>query len=83
MKLTELLNRITPLPWRKLPVLATVLVSRETVADESYALHAANVLPELIAAARNLQENWEKNLTGPMARLNEALALAEEVNNDS
>jgi len=44
-------------------VLATVLVSQETVANESYALHAQR-LAELVAAARNLQENWEKNLTG-------------------
>jgi hypothetical protein len=80
MKLNELLKRITPLPWRKVPVLAEVLVSRETLANQDYALHAANVLPELVAAAKNLQENWERNLTEPMARLNEALARAEEVN---
>lgn len=44
-----------------------------------YLCHAANVLPELVAAAKNLQQNWEKNLTGSMARLNKALALAENV----
>jgi hypothetical protein len=44
-----------------------------------YLCHAANLLPELVAAAKNLHENWEKNLTAPMARLNEALALAENV----
>jgi hypothetical protein len=33
----------------------------------------------LVAAVKNLQDNWEKNLTEPMARLNEALALAENV----
>jgi hypothetical protein len=44
-----------------------------------YLCHAANVLPELVAAARNLQQNWEKNLTDPMARLNAALARAENV----
>jgi len=80
MKLTELLNRITPLPWRKPPTMAAVLVSRETLANESYACHAGNVLPELLAAAKNLQENWEHNLTEPMARLNEAIEIAEDTN---
>ena len=80
MKLTELVNRITPLPWRKTPMMATVLVSKETLANETYACHAANVLPELLAAAKNLQDNWEHNLTNPMARLNEAIAMAEEIN---
>ncbi len=79
MKLEELLKDITPLPWRKLPVMAEVLVSRETLANEAYALHAANVLPELVAAAKNLQDNWEHNLTEPMARLNDALDEAEAV----
>ena len=41
--------------------------------------HAANVLPELLAAAKNLQDNWERNLTEPMARLNEAIELAEDI----
>jgi hypothetical protein len=44
-----------------------------------YLCHAANVLPELVAAAKNLQQNWEKNLTRSMARLNKALALAETI----
>lgn len=71
MKLKQLLNRITPLPWRKRP--------SQTKANEAYALHAANTLPELLAAAKNLRENWEHNLTIPMAWLNEAIALAEDV----
>jgi hypothetical protein len=50
------------------------------VPDSRYATHAANVLPELVAAAKNVQENWSKNLTEPMARLNKAIALAENVN---
>ena len=79
MKLTELLNRITPLPWRKPPLTATVQPTREILANEAYACHAANVLPELVAAAKNLQENWEHNLTDPMARLNEAIVMAEEI----
>jgi len=79
MKLTELLNRITPLPWRKPPIMAAVQPAREILANEAYACHAANVLPELVAAAKNLQENWEHNLTVQMARLNEAIAMAEEI----
>ncbi len=47
--------------------------------DANYATHAANVLPELVAAAKHLQQNWEKNLTPSMARLKEALARAETV----
>src|SRR6266566_9351555 len=78
MKLKQLLKRIAPLPWRKPPIMATVQPTREIVANEAYACHAANVLPELVAAAKNLQENWEHNLTEPMARLNEAIAMAEE-----
>jgi len=50
------------------------------LANEAYSLHAANVLPELLAAARNLQDNWEHNLTEPMARLNEAVRIAEDIN---
>ena len=55
--------------------------SDETLANEAYSLHAANVLPELLAAAKNLQNNWEHNLTEPMARLNEAIAIADDVDN--
>jgi hypothetical protein len=79
MKLTELVNRITPLPWRKPPSMATVLAIRETLANEVYACHAANVLPKLVAATKNLQDNWHCNLTESMATLNEALAEAEDV----
>jgi len=59
--------------------MTTVVVSRETLANEAYACHAANVLPELIAAGKNLQANWERNLTEPMARLAEAIELAEDI----
>jgi hypothetical protein len=79
MKLTEILNDITPLPWRKRPVMAEVLVSSETLANQAYVLHAANALPELLAAANNLQDNWERNLTEPMARPSEAIALVEDI----
>src|SRR5205823_10704370 len=49
----------------------------DSVKDASYVVHAANVLPELVAAVKHLQQNWEKNLTEPMARLNKALVMAE------
>ena len=52
----------------------------DSVPDAQYACHAATVLPELLASAKNLQENWEHNLTESMARLNEAIELAEHVN---
>ena len=71
MKLKQLLKRITPLPWAKHPT--------QTRANEAYALHAANVLPELLAAAKNLQDNWAHNLTEPMARLSESIELAEDI----
>jgi hypothetical protein len=93
MKLNELLEKITPLPW--LEVFATdndkwtgtkrgddriaTLDGNTHALDHTYLVHAANVLPELVAAAENLQEKWEHNLTEPMAWLNEALELAEEV----
>jgi len=48
-------------------------------ANEAYALHAPNSMVELLAAAKNLQENWERNLTEPMARLNEAIAMAQDL----
>jgi len=80
MKLSELLNRITPLPGRKLPMMTNFFASDETLANEAYSLHAANVVPELLAAARNLQDNWEHNLTEPMARLNEAIEIAGNIN---
>lgn len=51
----------------------------DSTRDAMYATHAANVLPELVAAVKNLQQNWEKNLTEPMARLNKALATAESI----
>jgi hypothetical protein len=51
----------------------------DSVPDARYACHAATVLPELLAAERNLQENWERNLTEPMDCLNEAIARAESV----
>jgi hypothetical protein len=57
MTLTELLNWITPLPWRKPPVMADVLVIRETLANQEYACHAANVLPETVEASQEVLLN--------------------------
>jgi hypothetical protein len=82
MKLERLLNQITPLPWRKLPGITGKQVGKEMPANEAYACHAANVLPELLAAAKNLRDNWERNLTEPMTRLSEAIELAEEMTAD-
>lgn len=99
MKLNELLQQITPLPWRPVEmdndkVVPTIRLfgrrkhdpSKEvcfgrldSARDAHYACHAANVLPELVASAKNLQANWCQNLTEPMARLNAALALAEQI----
>jgi hypothetical protein len=31
-----------------------------------YLVHAANTLPELVAATKHLQDNWTENLTEPM-----------------
>src|ERR1035437_7796127 len=93
MKLTELLKRITPLPWLEVNATdgdkwigtkegddrITTLDGNTQSLDHVYLVHAAKVLPELIAAEKHLQENWERNLTEPMARLNETLAKAENV----
>jgi hypothetical protein len=94
VKLKTLLKRITPLPW--LLVTAsdgdkwigtkegddriTTLDGNTQSLDHVYLVHAANVLPELVAAVKHLQERWGKNLTEPMARLNEALVEAETIN---
>jgi hypothetical protein len=52
---------------------------KQAKANLAYITHAANVLPELVAAAKHLQDNWGHNLTEPMARLNQALAEAETI----
>jgi len=100
MQLNNLLNQITPLPWRFAEmdndkVVPTIRIfgrrkndpSKEiclgrldSTTDARYATHAANVLPELLAAAKNLQNNWERNLTEPMARLHEAIEMADSLN---
>ena len=94
MKLNALLTQITPLPWLLVSAAdgdkwigtgagddrITTLDGNTQSLDHDYLVHAANVLPELLAAAQNLQENWERNLTEPMARLNEAIEIAEDIN---
>jgi hypothetical protein len=46
-------------------------------------VNAANcwleINPQLLSAARNLQESWPNNLTESMARLNEAVTKAETI----
>lgn len=53
------------------------LCSLESESTAGQLAHAANVLPELVAAVKNLRRKWGKNLTKPIARLNQALAQAE------
>jgi hypothetical protein len=93
MKLTACLKQVTPLPWLLVTATEgdkwigteegddriTTLDGNTQPLDHVYLVHAANVLPELVAAAKHLQQNWEKNLTEPMARLNQALAKAQNV----
>jgi len=93
MKLHQIIKQITPLPWlfyagddhdnwigtAEGDDRITTLDGNTQPTDYHYLIHAANMLPELLAAARNLQENWERNLTEPMARLNEAIKIAEDI----
>jgi len=94
VNLKRLLKQITGLPWHLFSAAdgekwigtnngddrITRLDGNTTSLDHTYLVHAANVLPELLAAARNLQENWDRNLTEPMARLNEAIEIAKDIN---
>jgi hypothetical protein len=94
LTLTKLPKRITPLPWLLVTATdgdkwigtgagddrITTLDGNTKPIDRAYLVHAANVLPELVAAAKNFQQNWGKNLTEPMARIDAALAKAENVN---
>ena len=94
MKLTACLKQIRPLPWLFVTATdgdkwigtgegddrITTLDGNTQPLDHVYLVHDANVLPELVAAIRHLQENWGKNLTEQMARLNQALAKAETIN---
>jgi hypothetical protein len=94
MKLKRLLKRITRLPWHLFSAgdgekwigtkrgddRITTLDGNTQSIDHEYLVHAANVLPELLAAAEHLQRNWEHNLTEPMARLNEAIETAQDIN---
>lgn len=66
MKLTELLKRITPLPWLEVTATdgdkwigtgegddrITTLDGNTQSIDHAYLVHAANVLPELVNAAQ-------------------------------
>jgi hypothetical protein len=92
MKLKRLLKQITRLPWRLFSSadgekwigtdngderIAT-FDGNTQCPDHEYLVQASNVLPELLAAAENLQKNWEHNLTEPMARLSKAISIANE-----
>lgn len=94
MKLQQLLKQITPLPWFVYTAedrdkwigttqgddrIATLDGNTRSI-DYEYLVHAGNALPELLAAAQNLQDNWEHNLTEPMARLNDAIEMSQDVN---
>jgi hypothetical protein len=70
MKLTELLSKITPLPWTGM--------HRTVNADTLYMRHSANTLPELVKAAR-LYRNRTRTDGDELMRLDAALAAAEEV----
>ena len=74
MKLTELLKRITPVPWLLVTATdgdkwigtgegddrITTLDGNTQSLDHAYLVHAANVLPELVAATKHVQQNWDK-----------------------
>ena len=78
MKLTDLLTKITPLPWKfdePNPV---------KIVDAIYCTHAANVLPECVAALRaaldRIDDGSAESDEGPLVpQLRAALARAEEV----
>ena len=56
-----------------------VRATEQAKANLAYLTHAANVLPELVDAVKNTQRNWQKNLTEPTAKLNQAIAKAETI----
>ena len=91
LTLTKLLKQITPLPWFVIAATdgdtwigtnqgddrITTLDGNTQSLDHVYLVHAST---ELVNAVKHLQQNWGKNLTEPMARLNAALAKAENLN---
>src|SRR5438552_2400517 len=80
MTFKRLLKQMTKLPWHVFSAAdgekwigtnngderITTLDGNTQSIDHEYLVHAANVLPELLSAAENLQNNWEHNLTQPM-----------------
>ena len=58
MKLKELLEKITPLPWddKYHPWISHTSANPEAIATTSYAYHAANVLPELVRTLEYVQQ---------------------------
>lgn len=83
MKLSELLKRITPLPWLKNTLPDDALGNR----DVTYARHAANVLPELVRELDNVVAVLESigrneprfNAPSTISEAKRALARADEV----
>ena len=78
--LKKILNKITPLPWKFTPE----SVVHNTL-DAAYALHASNVLPEVVAILRQMKVLADSNgrlvhdsLLADAVR--STLARAEEVN---
>ncbi len=103
MKLTELIKKCSPLPWRidenesvtfgesrlrDRVCLTGFAIAQGSNTDEAssnntYVHHAANVLPELVSAARNYLNTASVSAAENLAsleRLRKAIAAAEEVN---
>jgi hypothetical protein len=78
MKLSSLLQKITPLPW-------PVEQFRPTECDSIYRTHAANQLPELLKACKSFLEqpyildHHCKEESCKIRRLKAAIESAEEV----
>lgn len=53
MKLTELLKQITPLPWTEIN--QSPMEGNIEPDDYAYIVHTANVLPELVEAAKTVR----------------------------
>ena len=79
MKLNELLKKITPLPWKHRGIL--MCDPEMNTANSIYRNHAANVLPDLVEAARLLSRNCDtEDVNGAiLQKFEDALVRAEEV----
>ncbi len=83
VRLDEIIKLITPLPWSEnMPHSKSIEQAR---ANRAYENHAANVLPELVEAAKALSSatKWptpSKNKMAIVEQLDAALARAQKVN---